>query len=167
VVPGPRTGASSKTTFLRALGAVLGDYAVTIDAEGILAQRYSGGPTPELSKLEGCRLAVIEEIPRGRKPAEGVVKNMTGGSTMSTNNEYERSRTWVPQFVLMIGANDRPVIRAEDSGAWRRVREVPFTHVFPDAEQDPTLKDTREGLGVGAGPAILGVGRRGVPGLAD
>jgi putative DNA primase/helicase len=152
-VHGP--GGTGKTTFLRALYTVLGSYAATISAEAILAQKHSGGPQPEIAKLEGVRLAVVEEIPRGRRLAEALVKDLTGGSPISSHNKFEKAREWVPQFVLLLAANDRPIIRPDDSGMWRRVREVPFTHIIPAKQQDPSLKDSKHGLGVRAGAAIL------------
>lgn len=149
-------GGTAKTTWLRALGFVLGDYAVTLDGEAILSQfRGRAGTTPELSKVEGARLVTVEEVAPNRKLDVAIVKNLSGGSVMNTNDKYEKARSWIPQSTLIVAANDRPSFRGHDSGMKRRLREVPFEHVIPDADQDPTLKDTRRGLGFLAGPAIL------------
>lgn len=76
-------GGTGKGTFISTIGYMLGDYADTLDIEVFLSSRNDGhaggsGPSPEIAKLAGVRLAVASESGLGRKLNDAKVKNMTG-----------------------------------------------------------------------------------------
>ena len=49
--------------------------------------------------------------------------------------------TYDPQMKLWLVTNYRPKVHAEDSGAWRRLRAIPFTNHTPDNQVDRNLRD--------------------------
>jgi putative DNA primase/helicase len=72
------TGANGKSTFLKVLQHLLGDYAGAIPMQGLMEQRY-GSQTNDLAHLFGKRLVVASEGERGQRLAESKIKMMTGG----------------------------------------------------------------------------------------
>ena len=71
-------GANGKSTFLRALLDVFGDYGMQSAPDILVARRNESHPT-EIADLFGARLVVAQEIDAGRALAEATVKKLTGG----------------------------------------------------------------------------------------
>src|SRR5690606_14553858 len=46
-----------------------------------------------------------------------------------------------PQFKLTLSFNNRPTVRGQDEGIWRRLLLVPFPVQIPRDERDPALAD--------------------------
>jgi putative DNA primase/helicase len=86
-------------------------------------------------------LVVAVEADAGRRLAEAVVKELTGGDAVTARFLYGEYFTFTPQFKLWLGTNHKPVIRGTDRAIWRRIRLVPFTVTIPPEEQDPELKE--------------------------
>lgn len=132
--------ASGKSTFLEAIKAVLGEYTATADFETFLKKKGDSGVRNDVARLAGIRITVGIEVERGKQLAEGLVKSLTGGDTVTARHLYKDFFEFVPQFTLWLAANDRPRVSAADSGIWRRIVQVPFTETIPEPERDPTLK---------------------------
>jgi len=134
------TGANGKSTFLRALLHVLGDYAVTAPAETFLESHGDRHPT-ELAMLAGPRLVVAQEIDDGRQWALSRIKTLTGGDPIRAR--WMRGDFWEfqPVFKLVLAANSRPGLRNVDEAMRRRLRLVPFTVTIPPERRDPHLFD--------------------------
>jgi len=128
-----RTG---KTTFLQTIEDVLADYAGTADFEAFLKKQTGSDARPEIAKLQGRRFVKSSEVSKGRTFAEELIKTLTGGDKISARALHENPVEWKPQFHLWFAANDRPKIRHDDSGAWRRLRVLPFMHQMADPD-DP------------------------------
>ena len=145
----PLTG---KTTYLQALGGVLGDYCKTADFETFLKRPPTGGPRSDLARLRGARLVKAVEVGDGRSLAEGLLKLITGGDTLTVRDMYAKEFEYQPQFTLWLAANDAPAARNDDDALWRRLKRLPFVHEFstPDETIKAQLTDQ-----VFAGPAIL------------
>jgi putative DNA primase/helicase len=75
-------GANGKSTFLETLRALLGPYAMQAQADSLMARR-SDGPRPDIARLAGARLVTASESEAHRKMAEGLVKQLTGGDTIT------------------------------------------------------------------------------------
>lgn len=137
-VYGPtRTG---KSTFLSTVRAVLGDYARGADFDVFLQDRFAGGgsPKPELVHLVGSRMVVSVEVQDGAQLAEGLVKSLTGGDTMTVRALYRAPFEFRPTFKLWLAANDPPHVRREDEAMWKRILRVPFDVTI--SRPDPSLK---------------------------
>ena len=81
-----------------------------------------------------------------------LLKRATGGDPIQTRSHHQETFEYIPQFTLWLMANDRPRVPDTDTGAWRRMREIPFTTVFnpPDPGVRQALADPEI-----AGPAVL------------
>ena len=146
--------ATGKSTFLEALKATLDDYATTADFEAFLARRGDGGVRSDVARLAGARMVIGVEVDDGKRLAEGLVKQLTGGDTVTARHLYRDWFEYRPQFKLWLAANRRPRVDADDDAMWRRIVQVPFTNVIPPAERDPALK-RRLTTDPGAHAAIL------------
>ena len=133
-------GATGKSTAVEAIKAVLGDYGVTADFETFLARRGDAGVRNDIARLAGARMVVSVEVDDGKRLAEGLIKQLTGGDTVTARYLYAEAFEFAPQFTLWLVANARPRVHADDDALWRRILQIPFTVVIPATERDPELK---------------------------
>ncbi len=136
---GPKYG--GKTTFLEAFKRTLGDYAATADFSTFLRGRPHSGDAPraDLLRLYGRRLVGSVEVEEGRKLAEGLIKQLTGGDTVVARGLYETDAAEAPmQFTLWLAANQKPKV-TDDAATWRRILLVPFARSIPN--RDPRIKE--------------------------
>jgi putative DNA primase/helicase len=134
------TGANGKSTFLRVLQHLLGDYAGTIPMQGLMEQRY-GSQTNDLAHLFGKRFVVASEGERGHRLAESKIKMMTGGDRLACRPLYKDFFEYVPEFKLWLATNDLPTISGMDEAIWRRIRVIEFPITIPPEQQDKGLAD--------------------------
>jgi len=135
-------GGTGKTTFIEALKAVLGaDYCKTASFATFLKsnQNSPNAPRSDIARLAGARLVAAVEMSKGRQLAEDLVKASTGGDTIVTRGLYSAEFEFVPQYKLWLVANDKPRVRSDDTGLWRRLLLIPFYHV--PKQPDKGLKD--------------------------
>ena len=139
-VHGPE--AAGKSTFIEAEKGVLGDYAATADFETFLARRDVGGPRNDVARLAGARFVASIEVDEGKRLAQGLVKQLTGGDTVAARFLYEQEFEFKPAFKLWLAANHAPKVSDADGALWRRILRVPFEHAVPKERQNPRIKAT-------------------------
>lgn len=132
--------ATGKSTFLEALKRTLGDYAATADFEAFLARPANGGARSDIARLAGARMVLGVEVEDGKRLAEGLIKQLTGGDTVTARFMYRDLFEFRPAFKLWLAANHRPKVGADDEAIWRRILQIPFTRVVPPGRRDPALK---------------------------
>ncbi|MGQ9851700.1 MAG: phage/plasmid primase, P4 family, partial [Aggregatilineaceae bacterium] len=146
------TGGNGKSTTLRVLRDLLGDYAKMAPPRLLVASKYERHPS-ELADLYGCRVLFSVEIGNGARLDEERVKMLTGGENVKARfmhkDFFEFPRTWTITLVC----NHKPEIRGTDNGIWRRIRLVPWTVALPKEHQRPQEEVVAELLA--EGPAIL------------
>ena len=138
-------GANGKSTFLETIMAMLGDYAKQTSTETILVKKMTGGIPNDLAGLKGARLVSAQEVESGRRLAESLVKQLTGGDTISARFLHGEFFDFKPTFKLWISGNSKPVVRGGDYAIWRRIRLIPFTVQIPPEEQDRRLSEKLRG----------------------
>lgn len=139
-VHGP--AASGKSTFIDAVRAALGEYAATADFETFLARGVVGGVRNDIARLSGARFVASVEVDQGKRLAEGLLKTITGGDTVTARFLYQEAFEFAPQFKLWLVANDAPHVRDSDDAIWRRILRLPFEQVIPAGQRDPRVKAT-------------------------
>lgn len=132
------SGANGKSTVLGALLELMGDYAAQTGADTFLSKRSDQIPN-DLARLKGARLVSAIEADQGRRLAEGLVKQLTGGDKIAARFLHAEWFEFRPAFKLFFASNHKPVIRGTDLGIWRRIRLIPFEVTIPAEEQDPEL----------------------------
>ena len=132
------TGANGKSTFIETIQTLLGDYAQRADFTTFIA-RNNDGPRNDVARLVGARLVATAEAESGKRLSEVVVKQLTGGDTISARFLYGEFFEYQPQFKIFLAANHKPVIRGTDHAIWRRIKLIPFTVTIPEEERDKQL----------------------------
>jgi putative DNA primase/helicase len=140
-------GANGKTTFLKLIGEVLDDYAMQTPSETLLAKREGSIPN-DLARLKGARLVTAIETEDGRRLAEALVKQMTGGDKVAARFLHKEFFEFMSEFKLFLSVNHKPHIRGTDHAIWRRIRLVPFTVTFrqPDKTMAEKLRAELPGI---------------------
>ncbi len=135
-------GANFKSTFLEGLFTVMGDYAVLVHPDILVAQpgRKSVSDKAEFAKLRGARLVTTGEIEKGERLAEGTVKRLTE-TRIQGEYKYRDSFEFVPEFSLWFSANYKLKIEGTDQGIWRRLRFTEWRVQLPADERDPQYFD--------------------------
>jgi putative DNA primase/helicase len=133
------TGANGKSTVLNALLDTLGDYATQAAPDLLIAKRNSH-PT-ELADLFGMRLVAAIEVEDGRRLAESLVKQLTGGDRVKARKMRQDFWEFEPTHKVFMAVNHKPTVRGTDTAIWRRIRLIPFTEYIPPEEQDKRLPE--------------------------
>jgi putative DNA primase/helicase len=134
------TGANGKSTLIQTISALLGDYARQTPTETLLVQR-GDGVRNDLARLQGARFVSAVEVEGSRKLAEVLVKQLTGGDTLTVRYLYQEHFEFQPAFKLWLAVNHKPVVQGTDHAIWRRIRLLPFAVTIPAAEQDKRLTE--------------------------
>ena len=127
-------GANGKTTFINVIMHLLGDYAKQTPFDTILLKK-DGSARNDLAGLFGTRFVSAVEGEQGRKMAESVIKQITGGDTISARKLYQDFFEYKPTYKLWLATNHKPVIQGTDHAIWRRVKLIPFIVQIPDEKQ--------------------------------
>lgn len=136
------TGSNGKSTLVKTLRAVLGDYARNADFQTFLQSRTgasSGQARSDLARLRGSRLVTASEPDEGARFSESVVKSITGGEPVTARYQYQTEFEYVPRLKLWLSANHKPRVAGNDFAMFRRTRLIPFDVRIPDSEKDPAL----------------------------
>lgn len=133
-------GANGKSTMLEALRYVIGDYGQQAAPDLLILKSGDNTPTG-VAALRGARLICTVEVEEGRRLAESLTKQLTGGDRINARFLYQNAFEFDMTGKIWLAANHRPGIRGTDLAIWRRVRLVPFTESIPEEERDPELLD--------------------------
>jgi putative DNA primase/helicase len=137
------SGRNGKSTFVKTLTNVLGDYAASARIETFLTnKKNSGGSSAnsDIARLAGARLVTAGEGESGRRLAEAMVKEMSGGDTITARFLYREEFQFDAQFKLIMFTNHRPIIKGTDVAIWERIRLIPFEVFIPKEQRDETLR---------------------------
>ena len=132
--------ANGKSTLIRLFSDLLGTYARAVSPETFLAKRGNSIPN-DIARLAGARFVHTVELEDGRRFAESIVKQMTGGDTITARFLHKEYFDFAPQFKLLIATNHKPIIRGSDYAIWRRIRLIPFEVIFPPEKQNRRLPE--------------------------
>ncbi|MDR1706200.1 MAG: DUF5906 domain-containing protein [Clostridiales bacterium] len=134
------TGRNGKSTFLNVLSEILGEYAINVQPETIMAKPNASGHTSDIARLKGARFVTVPEPSEGARLNEGLVKQMTGGDSLTASRKYENEFEFKPEFKLWMPTNYKPKIYGTDVGIWARIRLIPFTVRISDDKMDKNLR---------------------------
>lgn len=134
------SGANGKSTLIDVMLSLMGDYALQTPTETLM-QIDRGGISNDIARLKGARFVAAVEAGEGRRIAEVLVKQLTGGDTISARFLRQEFFEFKPECKLFLATNHKPAIKGTDHGIWRRIRLIPFTVTIPEEEQDKNLLD--------------------------
>jgi P4 family phage/plasmid primase-like protien len=131
-------GANGKGTFIRALSALLGDYARATNPH-LLTETKVPQHLTAIAELQGIRMATTSEQEGGF--SERLAKMLTGGDRRNANFMFHDHFTYMPADTFWLETNHKPLITGNSEGIWRRLRLIPFSVQIPDDEQVPRYED--------------------------
>jgi putative DNA primase/helicase len=100
----------------------------------------------DIARLKGIRLVTAIETEEGKRLAESLVKQATGGEDKMVGRFlHHEFFEFKPTFKIFFATNHKPVIRGTDHAIWRRIRLIPFTVTIPEIEQDKELPEKLRG----------------------
>lgn len=132
------SGANGKSTFLNPLIHLLHDYAKQSPPETFLNLQRRG-VNNDIARLQGARFVTATEPEANQSFAEGVLKQLTGGDTISARFLHQEFFDFKPVFKLFLATNHKPQVTGKDHGIWRRIRLVPFEVTIEKDARDPQL----------------------------
>ena len=135
---------NGKGTFVSTLTYLSGTYTQTIKSSSITKKQVNGGgtgATPDIAKLKHARIANVNEIEEGMQLDVALMKEITGGDTMTARFLYKEEFDFVPQFKPLINTNVLP--RMSDDSIFKsdRIQLLCFDRHFELNERDINLKD--------------------------
>jgi len=143
------TGQNGKTTFLKTLKEIWGDYAIDSPVEMLLLKDRDTVPN-DIARLCGARLVMSIEAPEGRRLNEALIKKLTGRDSITARFLRQEFFEFEPTFKLWLAVNHKPIVYENSMAFWRRVRLIPFTVQIRDEERIPNyeriLLEERNGI---------------------
>lgn len=137
------TGQNGKGVFITTLAKILGDYAVTADADVFMESDQARHPT-EMARLRGARLVTVDETDGTKRWNEKRIKRITGGGKIEARFMRQDDFEYTPQFKLLLAGNHKPQLRGVGKAIQRRIHLVPFTVTIPDEARDNQLTQKLE-----------------------
>jgi len=97
-------GANGKTTLIRTMHQLLGDYGDQTSMRRLIA-RQSGGIRNDIARLDGLRFVAASEAEGSNRLAEATIKQLTGGDAVTARRLYCEYQTYTPQIKLWLSTN--------------------------------------------------------------
>lgn len=136
------SGSNGKSTLTEIVAHVMGDYGDNIASSVLLQQKVgNNSSTYSIAKLQNKRFVETGETDDGGKLAESQVKILTGGDTISAQFKYGNEFSYKPKFKIWMSTNNKPIIRGNDFGIWRRIFLFPFINTFTAEQKDKNLPE--------------------------
>jgi putative DNA primase/helicase len=131
---------TGKSTFMHIAKAVLGPYGTQAEMSTFL-HKDRETVRNDLADLAGMRLVCAIETDEGKRLAEALIKQLTGGTdTIKARFLFEEYFEYRPQFKVFLATNHKPKVNPSDDALWERVRLVPFVVQIPKDDRDKQLE---------------------------
>lgn len=134
------SGQNGKSTFLEIIREMVGDYSQQAEFSTFL-EKKGEGPRNDLARMRGKRFVTAVEAAANRSFDEAVIKQLTGGDTVTARKLYEEHFEFHPTHKIFLAANHKPRLNDQTESMWRRIRMIPFTVYIPPEKRDSLLKD--------------------------
>lgn len=146
-------GGNGKSTLISIMKGILGALGLDVPFETFMAQdkKRGGEATPELADLPGARLVIASEPEVGTKLSEATIKRQTGDDVMTMRPLFQGMVRFLPSHKIILIFNNKPTVRAQDHGTWRRLAMIHFAVKITGpkpAEKFSDLVLREEGSGV-------------------
>lgn len=121
-------GGTGKSTIVKAVEAVMGDYLQPCRIQMFLEQRNAAGtgPNPEEAVLPGARVYTAQEPPEGATLDAGKLKGLTDGSKRQANPKNKDLFNFRPVGYPLLQMNKLARVNDPSDGFWRRFHAIQF-----------------------------------------
>lgn len=141
------TGSNGKSTMLRILLKILGDYGHTAPRSTFQSNKFND-QTNDIAQLPGKRFVSWSETRMSSSLDEEKLKAMTGGENQRARFLNHEFFEFQPVLKLWMFFNHKPTARDDSLGFWRRIRVIPFNHVFDGTDKNIDVKLSAELPGI-------------------
>lgn len=133
-------GRNGKSVFLEIVAKILGDYAMGIQANSLMARKNSSnGHNEDVARLKGARVVITSEPNENERFDEGLIKQLTGDTRVTASFKGGRVFDYQPTYKIWLATNHKLIVRGTDDGIWRRLPLIPFTVQIPKEKVDKNL----------------------------
>lgn len=144
------TGNNGKSVCVKLLEKMLGpDLSWKLAKSLIMTSRDTrSGPSPEMVRLRGTRMAFTDEVTQADWLDCGMIKLLSGNDSIACRDLYSKSDRILmldPAFLPVIVCNELPILNKPDQAAWERLRVFEFESTFSSDVPD-TLKKIEHGM---------------------
>lgn len=137
-------GANGKSTLLKVLQRLLGQYSVTAPSAMLNRTHHGRGgaqASPDIVAVIGKRLILANETIEGAHFDEQVLKALVSAEPMTARALYSAPVTFTPMGLLVVNGNWLPRYNGADGGVARRLDLWPFMNHVTEVDRDPALID--------------------------
>ena len=130
---GTGDGHNAKSVTYALMELTFGDYCIKFPRELLILGRgnSSSGPRPELARVRGRRLAMVQEIAKTETLNIGILKELTGNDSFFARGMYEVDAVEIrPMFTLWMQCNEPPKVPGQDEATWNRIRILEYESKF-------------------------------------
>jgi phage/plasmid-associated DNA primase len=131
-IVGTGGGDNAKSVTHKLLELMFGEYHLKFPQEMLIKGRgnSSSSARPELARVRGKRIAIIQEIAKDETLNIGVLKELTGNDSFYARTLFEKGTEIQPGFTLLMQCNEPPAIPGHDDATWNRVRRLDYESRF-------------------------------------
>jgi putative DNA primase/helicase len=122
-------GCNGKGTTINTVARILSTYADDVPFSTLERRERSNIPA-DLAKLVGKRFVTASESSETLQLNEARIKGLTGRDPITARHLYQDYFTFQPVAKFWLSTNQKPVVRDDSDGFWRRVHLIPFTQSF-------------------------------------
>jgi len=147
---GTGSGSNGKSITYALLRALCGDYCISFPQELFIlggGKNSSGGARPEITRVRGRRMAIVNELSKKDQINIRILKELTGNDTFFGRGLYSDGGEIKPMFKLFLHTNEPPEMAGDDEASWERAEFVDFESKFVLATKRhkfPPVPKTRE-----------------------
>ncbi len=140
---------TGKTTLINCINSVLGEYGTSIDNSVLMrSHNQKSNVGPELLELRDTLLISTSEVAQDARLDSAKIKAMTGNTTISTRNLYDKKMiTFSIIGLIFIDSNYSPAIQ-NDEAMWSRLKIFKFTEKIINKDKNLQKKLSEEKAGI-------------------
>jgi putative DNA primase/helicase len=133
-------GASGKSTFVRVLNEILGDYAQAASMEAFM-HRDRPEHSTEIARMAGARIVCATETDEGARLNESRIKALTGRDKIAARFMRGDLFDFTPTAKCVLVGNHKPQLRSVGEEMKRRIHIIDFPESIPEEDRDRDLPE--------------------------
>ena len=131
-------GSNGKSLFLKIIQDLMGSYSRILNASVLMKSKNenASGPDANISSLAGRRFIITSETGNHQRLDENLIKQLTGDEKLSARAPYAKEAIeFDVKFKIFMATNHKPYVDDADPAIWSRIKMIPFTQRFLEAEE--------------------------------
>ena len=115
-----------------------GDYFISCPITIMTKKRNaSNAASPELARIKGKRIGVLQEPESHERLNVGIMKELTGNDSFMARGLFQEPFEIKPQIKFWLTCNVLPIVPSRDGGTWRRIVALDFGSKFVEKPEKP------------------------------